>query len=73
MPEFLIQHQFWAVIAGPVARVRRDGRAARYTVHPGSLNKADSVAYDTLLIAEKSIDEAKTGDASAALNTLIQA
>ena len=33
--------------------------AARYTIHPGSLNKTDSAAYDVLLIAEKAIDEAR--------------
>ncbi len=30
-----------------------------YVVHPGSLNKADSAAYDTLLVAESAIDQAR--------------
>src|SRR5947207_8137786 len=33
--------------------------AARYTVHPGALNKVDSAAYDTLLVAETTIDQAR--------------
>src|SRR2546426_2872122 len=33
--------------------------AARYTVHPGALNKTDSAAYDVLLIAEATIDQAR--------------
>ena len=30
-----------------------------YTVHPGALNPTDSAAYDTLLIAESTIDQAR--------------
>ena len=33
--------------------------AARYAVHPGALNTTDSAAYDTLLIAEATIDQAR--------------
>jgi hypothetical protein len=33
--------------------------AAHYTVHPGALNQADSVTYDTLLIAKAAIDNAR--------------
>ena len=33
---------------------------AHYAVHPGALNTADSAAYDTLLIAEATIDQART-------------
>ena len=33
--------------------------AARYQVHPGALNVSDSAAYDTLLIAEAAIDQAR--------------
>src|SRR5690348_3815391 len=33
--------------------------AARYTVHPGALNQVDSAAYDTLLVAESTIDQAR--------------
>jgi len=73
MSEFLIQHQSWAVIAVLLLAFAATACAARYTVHPGSLNKADSVAYDTLLIAQKAIDQAKTTNPSAALNALIHA
>ncbi len=34
--------------------------AARYTIHPGSVNRTDSAAYDTLLIAEATVDQART-------------
>ena len=33
----------------------------QYAIHPGALNPADSVAYDTLLIAEATIDQARAG------------
>jgi hypothetical protein len=33
--------------------------AAHYAVHPGALNSSDSAAYDTLLIAESVIDQAR--------------
>ena len=54
--------------------------AARYQVHPGALNVSDSAAYDTLLIAEAAIDQARmenqTGRLASAekdaLNTLIR-
>jgi hypothetical protein len=54
--------------------------ATHYTVHPGSLNTTDSVAYDTLLFAKASIDQARADnkahpfnpEAREALNTLIQ-
>src|SRR5436309_13329038 len=32
---------------------------ARYTVHPGALNKTDSAAYDILLVAKTAIDQAR--------------
>src|SRR5215467_361007 len=32
---------------------------AHYIPHPGALNKTDSVAYDALLIAETTIDQAR--------------
>ena len=31
-----------------------------YAIHPGALNTTDSAAYDTLLIAEAAIDQART-------------
>jgi hypothetical protein len=34
--------------------------AAHYSVHPGSLNGADSMAYDSLLVAQDIIDHART-------------
>jgi hypothetical protein len=54
--------------------------AMHYTVHPGALNTADSVAYDTLTIAQAAIDQAKADyqnrqlppSTKAAINTLIQ-
>jgi hypothetical protein len=54
--------------------------AAHYTVHPGALNVADSAAYDTLLVAEAAIDQARVENQTRALpsaekdalNTLIQ-
>src|SRR5436309_15131637 len=33
--------------------------AASYTIHPGAPNKADSAAYDILLVAETAIDQAR--------------
>jgi hypothetical protein len=32
---------------------------AHYSIHPGALNKTDSAAYDTLLIPETTIDQAR--------------
>src|SRR3954471_7916848 len=32
---------------------------AQYKIHPGALNKTDSAAYDTLLIARTAIDQAR--------------
>jgi hypothetical protein len=36
------------------------GCAAHYTVHPGSVSVDDSAAYDALLIAQGTIDQART-------------
>ena len=36
------------------------GCAAHYTVHPGAINAADSAAYDALLIAQATIDQARS-------------
>ena len=54
--------------------------AARYTVHPGALNKTDSAAYDMLLVAETAIDQARLafksgqlpGGAKPALDALVR-
>jgi hypothetical protein len=53
---------------------------AHYSIHPGALNKSDSAAYDTLLIAENAIDQARLDfqagqlpeGAKSALETLIR-
>jgi hypothetical protein len=52
---------------------------AHYAIHPGALNVADSAAYDTLLVAEAAIDQARVENQARsrpsaekdALNTLI--
>jgi hypothetical protein len=54
---------------------------SRYVVHPGSLNKTDSAAYDTLLVAETMINQARADYQSQqlpdqtreAFNTLVRA
>ena len=54
--------------------------AAHYTIHPGALNITDSAAYDTLLVAETAIEQARQAYQDGAipptskdvLNTLIQ-
>jgi hypothetical protein len=45
------------------------GCAARYIVHPGALNSTDSAAYDTLLIAEAAIDQARAQNQTRPLPT----
>ncbi len=58
MTQFMTQHE--TGIAALLAIVLLAAAcAARYTVHPGALNKADSAAYDTLLVAETTIDQAR--------------
>jgi hypothetical protein len=54
--------------------------ANQYTVHPGAVNQADSVTYDTLLVAETAIDNARADyqagilpdSTKAAFNTLVR-
>jgi len=50
--------------------------AAHYTVHPGAVSTGDSAAYDTLMIAQAAIDQARTQplptDRKDALNTLVR-
>ena len=68
------------VLLIPLFLISTTACAAHYSVHPGALNKADSLAYDTLLIAEKAIDKARTDyeshqlppEEKAPLNALIQ-
>jgi hypothetical protein len=79
MSDFVTQHQFWAALILALL-ISASACAARYTVHPGALNKADSATYDTLLAAEAAIDQARTefhagqlpGKAKDALNALVQ-
>lgn len=40
---------------------------APYILHPGAVNKSDSVAYDSLLIAQAVIDQGRTELASGSL------
>ena len=77
MFEFATQHQFGILLALALA-LSLSACAARYAIHPGALNKTDSVAYDALLIAESVIDQARQlplddKDVKSALNTLINA
>lgn len=56
------------------------GCVARYPIHPGALNKADSAAYDVLLVAQSTIDQARAqyeagalpASALEALNRLVE-
>lgn len=81
MIEFITQHQFLTFALLLLVPLVLAGCAAGYKVHPGALNATDSAAYDTLLIAETTIDQARTdyqngqlpSDAKDALNKLIEA
>jgi hypothetical protein len=75
MFDFVTQHAFGAALLLAALLILASGCAARYTVHPGALNKTDSAAYDALLIAETAIDQAKLanrGEPKELLNRLIQ-
>jgi hypothetical protein len=77
MYEFAAQHQLGILLVLALA-LSLSACATRLTIHPGALNKTDSVAYDALLIAESIIDQARQlplddKDAKSALNTLINA
>ena len=77
MTEFILQHPFWIAA---VLLVLTAACTAHYKLHPGALNTADSAAYDTLLIAEAAIDQARaenqtrpfSAKAKDALNALVQ-
>ena len=77
MIEFILQHPFWFAV---LLLLLTAACTAHYKLHPGALNTADSAAYDTLLIAEAAIDQARvenqtqpfSAEAKDALNTLIQ-
>ena len=58
MFEFFIQHQVSCLLL-VVAVLSIGACAAHYKIHPGALNATDSAAYDTLLIAEAAIDQAR--------------
>jgi hypothetical protein len=47
------------ILAIPLVLVSPACAATHYVVHPGALNPVDSAAYDTLLIAEATIDQAR--------------
>jgi hypothetical protein len=76
MFEFVTQHQL-AILLVLALAIPLSSCAMHYTVHPGALNQTDSVAYDALLIAEATIDQARQfplddEEATAALDTLIK-
>jgi len=52
-----MQHQVCWI--GVVILLLLVGCAAKYQVHPGALDVTDSAAFDTLLVAESIIDQAK--------------
>ena len=60
MFEFMIQHPMLILLV-LLALSASACAATHYTIHPGSLNQADSVTYDALLIAETAIDGARAG------------
>ena len=47
------------VVVIPLLMVSATSCSAHYTIHPGALNQTDSSAYDALLIAETTIDQAR--------------
>jgi hypothetical protein len=59
--KFPIQHQFSSalVILTIPLLFLVSACAAHYVIHPGALNNTDSAAYDALLIAETTIDQAR--------------
>ena len=83
MFEFILQHQFPGLkpLAASMLVLCASGCAAmHYNAHPGALNATDSAAYDTLVIAQAAIEQARVDDqahplspdAKAAINTLVQ-
>jgi hypothetical protein len=69
------------ILVVPLLLLTTPACAMRYRVHPGALNTTDSATYDTLLIAETAIDQArldfKSGrlpaQAKPALDALVEA
>jgi hypothetical protein len=68
------------VVVVPLLLFSATSCAAHYTIHPGALDATDSAAYDALLIAETTIDQARLdlkaglfpADAKTALDALIR-
>ncbi|HEY2382984.1 MAG TPA: hypothetical protein VGK48_17545 [Terriglobia bacterium] len=75
MIEFAAQHQFGLLLVLALV-ISLSACANRYVVHPGALNQADSVAYDALMVAGVTIDQARVlpldGSAKPALDALIK-
>src|SRR5712691_5906930 len=77
MIELILKHEFWITVA---LLVLAAACTAHYKLHPGAINTTESAAYDTLLIAEAAIDQARTEnqtrpfstEAKETLNRLIQ-
>src|SRR3989442_170642 len=77
MIELILRHEYWIAAA---LLLLAAACTAHYKLHPGALNTTDSAAYDTLLIAEAAIDQARaenqtrpfSGEAKESLNRLIQ-
>ena len=77
MFQFVTQHQFGILLVLALV-IALSACAMKYTVHSGALNQTDSMAYDALLIAETTIDQARQvplddDHAAAALDRLIKA
>src|SRR5690349_2134940 len=47
------------VVLVPLLLVSAPSCSARYKIHPGAVDSTDSAAYDALLIAEATIDQAR--------------
>ena len=58
MMDYISQHPIGIAIALPILLLLM-ACSAHYRVHPGALNATDSAAYDALLIAETTIDQAR--------------
>jgi hypothetical protein len=58
MIDFISHHPIGIAFAVPILLLLM-ACSAHYTVHPGALNATDSAAYDALLIAETTIDQAR--------------
>ena len=77
MIELILRHEYWIAVA---LLLLAAACTAHYKLHPGALNTADSAAYDTLLIAEAAIDQARgenqtrpfSAEAKDSLNRLVQ-